>query len=906
MRRDVSNESWGRPSFEEEKDKQQEKSMSVALKSRLGSCSDDYNSSNSKCVTFKVKNRASLRGRSRTVENHRRTRSDPLQPLSHTKLLSEEINQLQKKKQKLENGTEPLHGWNDKEIKKLQEVIDLILDEKRKEQLGQLKRRAHRREQDGAEEDLEKKRDEAGAGAPNPEAPASSDVLPSLEKSETTAAAAVAAAAAAGASDGCPIAKETTARIWRPMRRAKSANARQQVHSSSSSSFSSSKPSRPGTIFDPRFWTSPPPGESPSMPTADETGHEKPPRQVPPTGAARPNRNKGSGAKAGLWTSSEEGLSAPKSSKKRVVRCLTISSTEFKHILKEGTPPNAKPLKKRPSWEKFFPIQKSKVVKGKSPRENSAVRELEPRERNPSSVGKEGNCPATVLNTTGEFALPSCSPVLADSGEHPLPGGVSPRLQERCAFLDKWLKGRPTWKDVFERGLFTTKAKLKSKISSSPCVITPEQTNGNSASDKERSGAKGEDHQHSKAGAACGQRGFLYAWIEKEAAAPSKGDLKERMRSSTDALERLLQERPSWFELMERGIGKDENRDEKKREKCKRTLRYLLRKRKEKEVQTQKGAGVVDTYFEIGRPQRTAEDCHVICTDRMRDDGSEVPHREINFFNLDFVGPIGGGCYGNVYEAYLKGETEKVAVKILRKDLYHPEKAFKREVEALKRTAKSPHIVKLRGYCTDPYYCIVTELCAGGSLDKALLRKPHPAKLTLNQAVRIAREVAEGMKFLHSLKPPIMHRDLSINNIFLHPSIEGRVCVGDFGLAVDKIKRGSVQFSKNGNPRYRAPEVSNGEPYSRKAEVYSFGNLFFELLTSEKPFPDVEDNKVAELIAKGCTPRFSESSAVPERLRRLVERCWRKNPSDRPSFKKVVATLTDYWNEQHASKAFSD
>jgi len=62
--------------------------------------------------------------------------------------------------------------------------------------------------------------------------------------------------------------------------------------------------------------------------------------------------------------------------------------------------------------------------------------------------------------------------------------------------------------------------------------------------------------------------------------------------------------------------------------------------------------------------------------------------------------------------------------------------------------------------------------------------------------------------------------------------------------------------------------VSNGEPYSRKAEVYSFGNLFFELLTSEKPFPDVEDNKVAELIAKGCTPRFSESSAVPERLRR--------------------------------------
>jgi serine/threonine protein kinase len=68
----------------------------------------------------------------------------------------------------------------------------------------------------------------------------------------------------------------------------------------------------------------------------------------------------------------------------------------------------------------------------------------------------------------------------------------------------------------------------------------------------------------------------------------------------------------------------------------------------------------------------------------------------------------------------------------------------------------------------------------------------------------------------------------------------------------------------------RAPEVSNGEPYSRKADVYSFGNLLFELLTNQKPFAEVEDNKVAELIAKGCTPRFPDSCAVPERLRRCV------------------------------------
>jgi hypothetical protein len=118
---------------------------------RLGSstsCSAEYGafaiSPSGKNVTFKVRttNRGSVRGPrvSRAKHHHRRTRSDPLQPLSHTKLLSEEINQLQKKKHKLENGT-PLSGWNGKEKRKLQEAINSVLEEKRKKQLGKIKRR---------------------------------------------------------------------------------------------------------------------------------------------------------------------------------------------------------------------------------------------------------------------------------------------------------------------------------------------------------------------------------------------------------------------------------------------------------------------------------------------------------------------------------------------------------------------------------------------------------------------------------------------------------------------------------------------------------------------------------------------------------------------------------------------
>jgi hypothetical protein len=353
-------------------------------------------------------------------------------------------------------------------------------------------------------------------------------------------------------------------------------------------------------------------------------------------------------------------------------------------------------------------------------------------------------------------APPAASP--APPAHSGLPGGVSPRLEERCIVLDRWLKGRPTWKEVFERGLFNTKAKLKGKgnspINLSTNVAAPAPGGDLSSSgerDKERERIVHHQHQHhqkrpgEREQVVAAQRSVslreLFARLEKELNPEAPSDLEERMRSSTDALERLLQERPSWVELMERGIGKDEKKDQRKKEKCKRTLRYLLRKRKEKEVQTQKGAGLVDTYFEIGRPlsndpgalsavggpqpgtsphnhffspvrsdaaaaaaltPRTADVYPAVkhAGDASGHDGA--PFHEVNFFHLDFVGPLGGGCYGNVYEAFMKGETQKVAVKILKKDLFQPEKAYKREVDALKRTIKSPYTVNLRG--TQPLF----------------------------------------------------------------------------------------------------------------------------------------------------------------------------------------------------------
>jgi len=97
-------------------------------------------------------------------------------------------------------------------------------------------------------------------------------------------------------------------------------------------------------------------------------------------------------------------------------------------------------------------------------------------------------------------------------------------------------------------------------------------------------------------------------------------------------------------------------------------------------------------------------------------------------------------------------------------------------------------------------------------------------------------------------------------------------------------------LSPNGNPRYRAPEVVSGSPYSLRAEVYNFGSVLFEMLTGKPPFSEVPLKEIAALRQTGCAPFVDPDLAElrhPD-LWRLVEACWAKNPVDRPSFEQIL------------------
>lgn len=81
------------------------------------------------------------------------------------------------------------------------------------------------------------------------------------------------------------------------------------------------------------------------------------------------------------------------------------------------------------------------------------------------------------------------------------------------------------------------------------------------------------------------------------------------------------------------------------------------------------------------------------------------------------------------------------------------------------------------------------------------------------------------MSHLHSLHPPIIHRDLSPSNILLHLDNNGNVyeaLLSDFGIARGKDEKGLQLLSPVGHPRYRAPEVSKKQPYSKKVDVVCY------------------------------------------------------------------------------------
>ncbi|PKU28480.1 serine threonine-protein kinase wnk4 [Limosa lapponica baueri] len=203
---------------------------------------------------------------------------------------------------------------------------------------------------------------------------------------------------------------------------------------------------------------------------------------------------------------------------------------------------------------------------------------------------------------------------------------------------------------------------------------------------------------------------------------------------------------------------------------------------------------------------------------------------------------------------------------------------FSEEVEMLKGL-QHPNIVRFYDSWKSSIkgqICIVlvTELMTSGTL-KTYLKRFKEMKLKVLQ--RWSRQILKGLHFLHTRSPPIIHRDLKCDNIFI-TGPTGSVKIGDLGLAT--LKRASFAKSVIGTPEFMAPEMYE-EKYDEAVDVYAFGMCMLEMATSEYPYSECQNAaQIYRKVTSGLKPSSFYKVKVPE-LKEIIEGCIRMDKNER-------------------------
>jgi len=258
---------------------------------------------------------------------------------------------------------------------------------------------------------------------------------------------------------------------------------------------------------------------------------------------------------------------------------------------------------------------------------------------------------------------------------------------------------------------------------------------------------------------------------------------------------------------------------------------------------------------------------------------------------------LGMGFFGKVMEATWKGT--QVACKFIYRENFRTKNEFDMFLHEVKMLTilRHPCICQFLGIAfNDQAYCIVTELlyCSLYDLVREDIYLLHSIpKLRWN----IAYNIAQGICYMHSRNPPILHRDLSSKNVLLqHVSLNAKVA--DFGLSRAKSDKMSVG---TGALQWMAPEVFKGSKYTELCDVFSFAIILYELWTGDEPSSEVcqhsEEGYVnlteyALKISAGVRPALPPT--IPLCWQTLIQQCWDSTPESRPTFTKVIEILDTF------------
>uniref|UniRef100_A0A6B2L2P1 non-specific serine/threonine protein kinase n=1 Tax=Arcella intermedia TaxID=1963864 RepID=A0A6B2L2P1_9EUKA len=255
---------------------------------------------------------------------------------------------------------------------------------------------------------------------------------------------------------------------------------------------------------------------------------------------------------------------------------------------------------------------------------------------------------------------------------------------------------------------------------------------------------------------------------------------------------------------------------------------------------------------------------------------------------MEVISELGKGCFGVVYKGKCRGKI--VAIKKLHQQDVSDLDEFKKEVQILTHL-RHPNVVLFMGACTEAgKLAIVTEFLPMGDVHHVIHSRSKDNPLPLLKILLMAKDVAQGMNWLHLSKPPIVHRDLKPTNLLVDENWRVKIC--DFGLSAWQLNK-TLQDSgvAPGTPLWMSPEVLKGRPLSEKADVYSFGIVLWEMITGKEPFEHHEDYEkfVDAICDHGERPEIPQD--MHPSLQSLLQECWHDNQRKRPAFGEIIERI---------------
>ncbi|MGQ0767141.1 MAG: protein kinase domain-containing protein [Gemmatimonadota bacterium] len=243
---------------------------------------------------------------------------------------------------------------------------------------------------------------------------------------------------------------------------------------------------------------------------------------------------------------------------------------------------------------------------------------------------------------------------------------------------------------------------------------------------------------------------------------------------------------------------------------------------------------------------------------------------------------LGAGGMATVFLAHDVRHGRRVALKLLRPELAAVIGA-ERFLNEIKTTAnlQHPHILPLfdSGEVDGTVFYVMPYI-EGESLRERLNRE---TQLPVDEAVRIAREVADALDYAH--RHGVVHRDIKPENVLLN---DGRAIVADFGIALavsrsDGASRMTETGMSLGTPHYMSPEQAMGErEITARSDVYALGCIAYEMLVGEPPFTGPTAQAiVARVVTESPRSLAGQRPTIPPHVDAAVRRALEKLPADR-------------------------